>query len=142
VVSRAELDLGRALPPPGPSSARAPRGGALRTIVAAPRFALGQQVRARNLNPPGHTRLPRYARGKRGTIARVHPAWVFPDTNAHGLGEQPQYVYAVRFDAHELWGDDAEPGTCILVDLFESYLEPEGVEPPGRQGRQARKRAT
>ncbi len=104
------------LPSPTPGASR-------RTVAAAPRFAVGQQVRARNINPSGHTRLPRYARGKCGVIARVHPAWVFPDTNAHGRGENPQYAYAVRFAATELWGPDAEPGTAVHVDLFESYLE-------------------
>ena len=66
-----------------------------------------------------------YARGRRGTIARLYPACVFPDTNAHGLGECPQYVYAVRFDGRELWGDATDPASCVHVDLFESYLEPD-----------------
>jgi nitrile hydratase len=57
-------------------------------------------------------------------VARVHPAWVFPDTNAHALGENPQYVYAVRFAARELWGDDADPRAAVHVDVFESHLEP------------------
>ncbi|HUI28123.1 MAG TPA: nitrile hydratase subunit beta [Candidatus Kryptonia bacterium] len=102
-----------------------PRPNALRTIDTPPRFSVGQVVRARNLNPHGHTRLPRYVRGKHGTVARVHPAWVFPDTNAHGLGEHPQYVYAVRFAAADLWGAGADPEAAMHVDLFETYLEPE-----------------
>ena len=77
------------------------------------------------MHPVGHTRLPRYARGLRGTVALVHPPFVFPDTNAHGRGEEPQHVYAVRFAARELWGDDAEPGVQVHVDCFESYLEPD-----------------
>jgi nitrile hydratase len=80
-------------------------------------------VRARNVHPPGHTRLPRYVRGKRGRIAAVYDAYVFPDTNAHDLGEDPQHVYSVAFAGEELWGADAEPGTLVHLDLFEPYLE-------------------
>jgi nitrile hydratase len=98
--------------------------GTLRTVATPPGFAVGAQVRARNLQPAGHTRLPAYARGKRGTIARVHPSFVFPDTNAARRGESPQWVYAVRFDARELFGSGAEAGASVCVDLFESYLEP------------------
>jgi nitrile hydratase len=100
------------------------RLGARRRLVVAPRFAVGAPVRARNLNPAGHTRLPRYVRGKRGTVVQVTGGWVFPDTHAHGLGEDPQHVYCVRFEAPELWGDAAEPGTAVHVDLFERYLDP------------------
>lgn len=130
VGSRAEIDsrqqgtplASAAIATPAPSGNAS--GAAKRSLNAAPRFTSGQIVRARNINPSGHTRLPRYVRGKRGVVAHVHPAWVFPDTNAHGLGESPQYVYAVRFEAAELWGPQAEPGTAMHVDLFESYLEP------------------
>ncbi len=99
--------------------------GSIRSLHTQPRFEVGQRVRARNLQPPGHIRLPGYARGKSGAIARVYPGFVFPDTNAHLLGENPQRVYAVRFDALELFGTGAEPNACVHVDLFESYLEPE-----------------
>jgi len=99
--------------------------GTLRAVAAAPRFAVGDVVRTRNLQPSGHTRLPGYARGKRGTIARKQPGFVFPDTNSAGRGENPQWVYAVRFGAAELFGSGAEPKACVHVDLFESYLEPE-----------------
>jgi len=102
-----------------------PRPGPLRSIDRAPRFAAGDRVRTRQMHPAGHTRLPRYARGLHGTVALVHPAFVLPDTNAHGRGEDPQHVYAVRFAARELWGDDAEPGVHVHVDCFESYLEPD-----------------
>ncbi len=102
-----------------------PGRGAKRSVTAAPRFAVGDAVVARNLQPTGHTRLPGYARGKSGTIARVHPSFVFPDTNAHGRGESPQWVYAVRFTALELFGSGAESNASVHVDLFESYLEPE-----------------
>ena len=89
-----------------------------------PRFAPGDAVMTRNVHPMGHTRLPRYVRGKRGTIHLVHGPEVFADTNAQGLGEHPQVVYNVRFDGRELWGDAAEPGTTVSIDLWESYLEP------------------
>ena len=95
-----------------------------RTTTAPSRFAPGDAVVGRNVHPTGHTRLPRYARGKRGVIAAVRGYHVFPDTHAHGLGEQPQHVYAVRFDARELWGEAAEPRQFVYLDLWESYLEP------------------
>lgn len=102
--------------------------GSLRPIDTVPSFAVGARVRARNLQPAGHTRLPGYARGKRGTIARVYPVFILPDTNAHLQGENPQRVYAVRFEATELFGSAAEPNACVHVDLFESYLEPERTD--------------
>ncbi len=89
-----------------------------------PRFAGGDAVRTRNLQPSGHTRLPAYARDKRGEIGHCYGAWVFPDSNAHDRGEGPELLYSVRFEGHELWGEAAEPGTCVQLDLFESYLEP------------------
>ena len=79
----------------------------------APTFRVGQRVRARNINPAGHTRLPRYARGKAGTVERDHGVFVFPDTNAHFLGEKPQHVYSVRFAARELWGEQAAPHDTV-----------------------------
>lgn len=88
-----------------------------------PRFHVGERVRAKNLNPPGHTRLPRYARGRVGIIDRIHGTFVYPDTNAHGGGEQPQPLYSVRFEAQELWGPDAPQKDNLLVDLWEDYLE-------------------
>jgi nitrile hydratase len=105
---------------------RAVARGSLRPIATPPRFAPGDAVRTRNHQPHGHTRLPGYARARRGTIARVQPSAVLPDTNAHERGECPEWVYAVRFDAAELFGDSAEPNAYVTVDLFESYLEPEG----------------
>ena len=93
-----------------------------RTIRRKPRFAVGDRVMTRNLNPHGHTRLPRYTRGKHGVITAHHGAHVFPDTNAHGLGENPQHLYTVRISARELWGDTAETNECVLINLWESYL--------------------
>ena len=96
---------------------------ASRAATRAPRFQPGQPVRARNLNPAGHTRLPRYVRGKSGRIDRVHGVFIFPDTHAHFLGESPQHVYSVRFEARELWGDAAPARDAVYVDLWEDYLE-------------------
>ena len=97
---------------------------ASRNVNVVARFQVGQRVRARNINPVGHTRLPRYARGKLGTIDRDHGVFVFPDTNAHFLGEKPQHVYSVRFAARELWGDQAAPQDSVYVDTWDVYLEP------------------
>ena len=106
-----------------------------RQIRRQPRFAVGERIMTRNLNPRGHTRLPRYARGKRGIITHHHGAHVFPDTNAHGLGENPQHLYSVRFSARELWGDAAEANESILIDLWESYLDKVGTAGgTGRRG--------
>jgi nitrile hydratase len=94
-----------------------------RPIAATPAFRVGQDVVTKNHQPAGHTRLPAYARLRPGVITRVHAAMVFPDDHAHGRGENPQYLYTVRFDGGVLWGDSAEPATVIHVDLFESYLD-------------------
>jgi len=110
--------------PPGTRGAMPRAQTSFRENSVPPRFAVGAVVVTRNLHPPGHTRLPRYARGKRGTIAAHRGCHVFPDTNAHGLGEQPQHVYSVRFEARELWGDAAEPNQHVHLDLWESYLLP------------------
>jgi nitrile hydratase len=96
---------------------------ASRNVKVAARFQVGQRVRARNMHPLGHTRLPRYARGKFGTIDRDHGVFVFPDTNAHFQGEKPQHVYSVRFAARELWGEQAAPKDAVYVDLWDDYLE-------------------
>jgi nitrile hydratase len=97
---------------------------AIRETGARPRYQPGDVVTTRNFHPHGHTRLPRYARGKRGVIARYHGVHVFPDTNAHGQGEQPQPLYSVRFDGRELWGESAEANQQVHIDLWESYLLP------------------
>jgi nitrile hydratase beta subunit len=97
---------------------------ASRDIPDEPRFQIGQRVRARNINPEGHTRLPRYARGKIGEIHLRHGVYVFPDTNAHFRGENPQHVYSVRFTARELWGNEASPRDAVYIDMWDHYLEP------------------
>lgn len=96
--------------------------GNRRSVAAAPAFAAGDRVRTASFGVPGHTRLPAYARGRRGTVTTWHGAWVFPDSNAHGRGEQPQHLYTVVFDGIDLWGAAAEPGTAVSLDLFEPYL--------------------
>jgi nitrile hydratase len=89
-----------------------------------PCFKPGDAVRTRNRNPLGHTRMARYARGKRGTIHHDHGVFVFPDTSAHGLGDKPQHLYSVRFEARELWGDTASAADAVYIDLWDDYLEP------------------
>ena len=109
--------------PPPPQQGSPLRGlHVIREVNESPAYTQGQAILTRNHQPAGHTRLPAYARWRRGVIMRVHPAMVFPDTNAHGKGENPQYVYTVEFSGEELWGDSAEPGTFVELDLFESYL--------------------
>ena len=98
--------------------------GNRRTVERAPRFARGARVRTRIHGVSGHTRLPAYARARVGVVTALHGAWVYPDTNAHGRGEAPQHLYTVAFDGRELWGDDAERGVVVHLDLFEPYLEP------------------
>ena len=98
----------------GPSNREAPRPA---------RFAVGDRVRARTMNPPTHTRLPRYVRGHTGTVVLVDGCHVFPDVNAHGGGEDPQWLYTVRFDGRDLWGPGADPTVAVSVDAFEPYLE-------------------
>ncbi len=88
-----------------------------------PLFRVGERVRARNMHPIGHTRLPRYARGKVGVITRDHGVYIFPDTNAHFQGEKRQHVYSVRFTARELWGARASPRDSVHIDMWDDYLE-------------------
>jgi nitrile hydratase len=95
-----------------------------RAETASARYAVDDAVRTRNINPVYHTRLPRYARGKVGTIVRGYGAHVFPDANAQKLGEDPQHLYSVRFTACELWGETANPRDAVHLDLWDSYLEP------------------
>jgi nitrile hydratase len=93
----------------------------------APRFAVGDRVRARNIHPHGHTRLPRYARGKRGWIERLYGIHAFQDTDLEGkpVGGA-QAVYCVRFAGEELWGASTEAHSEVYLDLWDSYLEPDG----------------
>jgi len=98
-------------------------GGSTRVNVEiTPRFKPGDKVRALNINPVAHTRLPRYVRGKLGTVVLDHGVFVFPDTNVDLKGEKPQHVYNVSFDATELWGEDASSKDKLRIDLFEDYI--------------------
>jgi nitrile hydratase beta subunit len=134
LVSEEELKLGRALNLPAPIKrmlgvgdvpAMLARGGpADRPAEHPARFAVGDRVVTRNMHPTGHTRLPRYARAKEGVIERRHGVHVFPDSNAHGEGENPQWLYTVRFSGRELWGEEADPTLVVSIDAWESYLEP------------------
>jgi nitrile hydratase beta subunit len=91
---------------------------------ASAKFKPGQTVVVKNYHPSGHTRAARYLRGKHGVVDRVYDSFVFPDTNSKGEGENPAYVYSVRFDAQEVWGPDtSEPNETIYFDLWEPYLE-------------------
>lgn len=134
LVSAADLAAGRAVDPaiPGQKVLRADqvaavlaRGSNYERPAAAPaRFAVDDVVLTRNDHPAGHTRLPRYARGKVGTVERVHGVFVLPDSNAHGRGESPQWLYTVRFDGRELWGEGADPTLTVSIDAWEGYLDP------------------
>jgi nitrile hydratase beta subunit len=120
--------IANAVPARGPAavkgqSAKAPRA----------RFAKGDRVRARNINPTGHTRLPRYVRGKAGVVARDWGVFVFPDTNAHDAGKKPQHCYSVMFEARELWGKPAGARERVHVDLWEDYLEPIASKPKSQR---------
>ena len=102
--------------------------GSIRAVTE-PRFSIGQQVVTSTQVKPGHTRLPAYARGKTGTIILLHGGWIFPDTNAHGRGENPQHLYTVQFAGSELWGNE-DDSVKVSLDLFEPYLS----EPQVSQG--------
>ena len=95
-----------------------------REAEAPARFAVGDAVRTRVMHPQHHTRLPRYARGKRGVIERITGCHVFPDTGAQGLPETAQWLYTVVFTGPELWGPDADPTSTVSIEAWESYLEP------------------
>ncbi len=113
--------------PPAPEARRPdyqPTGpGSLRSLGDQPRFSPGDSVRAKDIHPSGHTRLPRYVRNRIGTVRRVQPAAVFPDTNAHFQGENIQHVYSVGFRSRDLWGAEAEE-FVLNIDLYDSYMEP------------------
>jgi nitrile hydratase len=132
-VTPAELSSGRADPaapkatprlaPAAVTPALTTRGSYQREVAAQPAFQVGDRVRAVNIRPTGHTRLPRYVRGRPGVIERRHGAHVFPDVHAHGGGEDPRHLYTVRFAARALWGPDAPARDSVSLDLWEPYLE-------------------
>jgi nitrile hydratase len=99
------------------------RGSYARPAPAPARFKIGDRVRTQNMHPTTHTRLPRYARGRTGVIESVRGCHVFPDTVAIGQGENPQWLYTVRFDGRELWGKSADPTLKVSIEAWEPYLE-------------------
>lgn len=133
LVTREEIKAGKVLSPPKPNvNTMAPqdvvpiirRGASTERKPTAPAlFAVGETVRMKNIHPPTHTRLPQYVRGHLGTIELNHGAHVFADLNSLGVGENPQWLYTVRFDGPELWGADGDPSLSVSVDAWESYLE-------------------
>lgn len=142
LVSAAELQRGESLAPPQPlarvlrrdevDAALARGSPTTRSASTAARFQVGDCVRARNMHPAGHTRLPRYVRGRVGTVGLVHGCHVFADRHAatapgQPFDDRPEWLYNVVFDGRELWGVSAEPGSSVSIDAWEPYLE--GVEP-------------
>jgi nitrile hydratase beta subunit len=132
MVKRSEIESGRPaedsvkatpLLTPANLSVMAPANPERPKAAASPRFAVGQEARARNIHPLHHVRLPRYVRGKRGVVLRDHGIFVFPDTNAHFAGENPQHVYSVSFATRELWGSQASSRDSVHLDLWDDYLE-------------------
>jgi nitrile hydratase len=99
------------------------RGSYGRPTNTEAKFRIGDRVRAKNIHPKTHTRLPRYVRGHVGVVERLHGCHVFPDTVVLDQGENPQWLYTVVFEGRELWGDDADPTITISIDAFEPYLE-------------------
>ena len=93
-----------------------------RPVQNKPLFQEGDSVVTLRAGSQGHTRLPAYVRGMRGCITTSHGGWVFPDSHAHGLGENAEHLYTVSFLGSELWGQDTEEGLELRIDLFESYL--------------------
>jgi nitrile hydratase subunit beta len=134
LVSDDEIDAGCSLRPPKPVrrvlspadvAKTLRRGGPTeRETNTHAAFNPGDRVRAKNIQPLTHTRLPAYVRGHTGTIERVIGCHVFPDSNATGAGENPQWLYTVRFDGRELWGANTDPTVKVSIDAWEPYLEP------------------
>ena len=100
------------------------RGKFGRAAPSPAKFKPGDRVRAKNIHPVTHTRLPRYVRGHVGVVERHHGCQVFPDTAATEAGENPQWLYTVVFDGTELWGADADPTLTVSIEAWEPYLDP------------------
>jgi nitrile hydratase len=132
LIGEDELAAGRSLRPgirlnrkmSADDAKQQPLGNFERPAAAPARFKAGDAVRTRNINPTTHTRLPRYARGKLGTVEAVRGCHVFPDSAAIGAGDNPQWLYTVVFPASELWGEAADPKVTVSIDAFEPYLSP------------------
>jgi nitrile hydratase beta subunit len=133
LIGEDELTAGHALHPAKPvkrtlaASAVAnslSRGNYERPAPAAAKFKPGDRVHTCNINPASHTRLPRYARGRKGVVTDIRGCHVFPDAVAAGLGEDPHWLYTVVFEARELWGDAADSTVRVSIDAWEPYLQP------------------
>jgi nitrile hydratase beta subunit len=134
LVSSDEIEAGKPLHPAKPVARTLTpegvagmlhRGGPTERKATSPAlFAAGDRVQAKMINPPTHTRLPHYVRGHVGTVEGVVGFHVFPDSNAIGAGENPQWLYTVTFDGRELWGNDSDPNLKVSVDAWEPYLDP------------------
>ena len=132
LVTRDEVVAGKVLQPPKldltvlKADAVAPmlsRGAPTERAETSPvKFKIGERVRARDMTKPTHTRLPRYVRGQVGVIERIHGCHVYPDTHATGAGEQPHWLYTVRFEGRDLWGPQSDPMLSVSVDAWEPYL--------------------
>lgn len=117
-----DLIAARPKPNPDPLGATPTVAGTPRQIDRPPKYKVGDLITTTTEIKTGHTRLPAYARGKSGRIVRWHNAWVYPDTAAHGQGEQPQHLYTIEFSGLNLWGADDDPALTVHLDLFEPYL--------------------
>ncbi len=134
LVTENEISAGHAVAPPKPLKRILSPGDVAKVLYrggpterptnTSAAFKTGDKVRTKNINPPTHTRLPRYVHGRVGIVERVIGYHVFPDSNATGAGEDPQWLYTVRFDGRELWGPEGDPTTKVSVDAWEPYLEP------------------
>jgi nitrile hydratase subunit beta len=134
LVGRSEIEAGHSSGPGRPLKGNVlaasdvdkvlARGCFGRPASAAAKFQIGDRVRAKNMHPPLHTRLPRYVRGHVGVIERQNGCHVFPDSVVDSGTESPQWLYTVSFDNRELWGPDADPTVRVSIDAFEPYLEP------------------
>ena len=132
-VTEAELKAGHSLGPTKPLprkltkdvvDAGMTRNSFFHQQQGPARFKPGDRVRTRNINPLTHTRLPRYARDKVGTVELIHGCHAYPDSVATDRGDDPQWLYTVVFDGREIWGPDTDPTLTISIDAFEPYLEP------------------
>lgn len=133
LITESELSSGKALEPAKPvkqvltaenvSAVLAKGGPADRPEEQPARFKAGDKIRTKRMHPEGHTRLPRYARDTVGVIDAIHGVHVFPDTSAHGKGENPTWLYSVAFKGTDVWGPDSDPSVSLRIDLWEPYLD-------------------